>query len=448
MHNHNLQLMADSEPKIDDLLSEETVGKVAEEFAGWFDMTMFNYQALIELVLITVGLFLSLLLSRRVRLRIINYQDNTQSKIQRYLLTRFRRVVFPVLFLVWLGLFIIIYIIVKQPWLIHHTAAVLTIAWFIIRLGASFIHNPLISRSVAAVVWIIAALNILGFLSPVVDYLDKTKFELGEASISLYNIVSSVFSIAIFLWIAFALMELVDNIVKNSKSISLSARALLSKTFKFILVTAAFLFGLSAVGIDLTAFAVLGGAIGVGIGFGLQKIFSNLISGFILLLDKSIKPGDTINVAGQYGRVETLSARYVSVITRDGIEHLVPNEEMIINRVENWSYSHENVRLRIPVGVHYKSDVNRAIELCLESANEVKRVMTLPKSVCLVKGFGDSSVDLEIRIWISDPMNGCSNVKSEVLLGVWDRFHQNGIEIPYPQRDVHLRTMVNETLSV
>ena len=193
---------------------------------------------------------------------------------------------------------------------------------------------------------------------------------------------------------------------------------------------------------------MLGGAIGVGIGFGLQKIFSNLISGFILLLDKSIKPGDTINVEGSYGRVETLSARYVSVITRDGIEHLVPNEEMIINRVENWSYSHDNVRLRIPVGVHYNSDVNKAIALCLEAADEVDRVLKIPKTACLLKGFGDNSVDLEVRIWVRDPMNGCANVRSQVLLQIWNKFHEHNIEIPYPQRDLHLKSISNESAAI
>ncbi|MXY15078.1 MAG: mechanosensitive ion channel [Proteobacteria bacterium] len=189
---------------------------------------------------------------------------------------------------------------------------------------------------------------------------------------------------------------------------------------------------------------VFGGAIGVGLGFGLQKIFSNLVAGFILLTDKSIKPGDTILVAGQYGRVETLGARYVSVITRDGIEHLVPNEELITSRVENWSHSHENVRLRIPLGIHYESDVALAIELCKRAANRVKRVLGSPVPTCLLTGFGDSSVDLEIRIWIKDPMNGCANVKNEVLLGVWDLFHEHGVQIPYPQRDLHVKSIAKD----
>jgi small-conductance mechanosensitive channel len=433
--------MAEQKPKIDELLKEETIEKVTSEVTGFFNMAKYSYHQLIELGIIVVGIVLAWLVSKRLKAYVAVYEDNLKSKSKRFIFFTLGRLIFPLLLLGWVGVFAVGFKIFKLDSPVLLTAINLVIAWFIIRLGSSFIENPLISRTVASIVWVIAALNITGYLTPVVDFLDKTKFELGQANLSLYAIVSSFFSIAIFLWIAFALTRLVDNLLKNSKNITLSARALLSKTFKFILVAAAFMFGLSAVGIDITAFAVLGGAIGVGLGFGLQKIFSNLISGFILLLDKSIKPGDTINVAGQYGRVETLSSRYVSVITRDGIEHLVPNEEMIVSRVENWSYSHDNLRLRIPVGVHYKSNVNKAIELCLEAAADVQRVMTLPPPACLLKGFGDSSVDLEIRIWITDPMSGCSNVKSQVLLGVWEKFHEHGIEIPYPQRDLHLRSV-------
>ncbi len=439
--------MAEQKPKIDELLKEETIEKVTSEVTSFFDMARYSYQQLIELGIIAVGIFVAWFVSKRLQVFIAEHEEKSKSKAKRILFFTLGRLIFPLLLFGWVGVFAIGFAIFKQDWPVLLTAINLVVAWFIIRLGSSFIENPLISRTVASVIWVIAALNITGYLTPVVDVLDQTKIELGQTTVSLYAIVSSLISIAIFLWIAFALIKLVDNILKSSKNISLSARALLSKTFKFTLVAAAFIFGLGAVGIDLTAFAVLGGAIGVGIGFGLQKIFSNLISGFILLLDKSIKPGDTINVAGQYGRVETLSSRYVSVITRDGIEHLVPNEEMIISRVENWSYSHDNLRLRIPVGIHYKSDVNKAIELCLEAAADVQRVMTLPKPACLMKGFGDSSVDLEIRIWIRDPMSGCSNVKSEVLLGVWDKFHEHGIEIPYPQRDLHLRSISKESIA-
>ena len=439
--------MPDTAHKIDDLLTGKTIEKATDSFMGLLDSEIFSYQSLIELAIIAVGYIAALYLSNKLRSRILNWEASYQFRSKKYLFALLRRLVFPLLLFAWVGFFTVIFIVIKQPWPLLSTAMSLTVAWFVIRIGSTFIDNPLISRTVAAVIWVIAALNILGYLSPVIGFLDNTKFNVGQTNISLYAVVSSLFSIAIFLWIAFALNKLVDNILKSTNNITPSARALLSKTFKFTLVAAAFIFGLSTVGIDLTAFAVVGGAIGVGIGFGLQKIFSNLVSGFILLLDKSIKPGDTINVEGSYGRVETLSARYVSVITRDGIEHLVPNEEMIINRVENWSYSHENVRLRIPVGVHYKADVNKAIELCLEAADEVDRVLKYPKPGCLLKGFGDSSVDLEIRIWVRDPMSGCSNVKSQVLLNVWNKFHEHKVEIPYPQRDLHLKSISEETIS-
>jgi len=172
----------------------------------------------------------------------------------------------------------------------------------------------------------------------------------------------------------------------------------------------------------------------------LQKIIGNLISGVILLLDKSIKPGDVIAVDDTYGWVNTLGGRYVSVITRDGVEHLIPNELLITERVENWTYSHDRTRLRIAVGVHYDSDVRLAARLCEEAAGQTTRVLQDPAPKSLVKGFGDNSVDLEIRFWIADAHNGVANVKSDVLLDVWDKFHEHGIEIPYPQRDLHLRS--------
>lgn len=438
----------DAPKKIDDLLTEDAIEKATDRVTSFFETELFSYGSLIELGIIVAGFFVSIYFSKKLRTRIRDWETNYKFRSRKFLFAALRRLVFPLLLFSWVGVFAIAYIVAKQPWPLISTAMSLTVAWFVIRLGSSFIDNPLISRAVSAVIWAIAALSILGYLTPVVDFLDQTKINAGQTSISLYAIVSSFISIAVFLWIAFALIKLVDNILKNSRNITPSARALLSKTFKFALVAAAFIFGLSTVGIDLTAFAVLGGAIGVGIGFGLQKIFSNLISGFILLLDKSIKPGDTVNVEGSYGRVDTLSARYVSVITRDGIEHLVPNEEMIINRVENWSYSHENVRLRIPVGIHYDSDVNKAIEICLEAADEVERVLSAPKPACLMKGFGDNSVDLEVRIWVRDPMNGCANVRSQVLLKIWEKFHEHGIEIPYPQRDLHLKSISEESLSL
>ena len=191
-----------------------------------------------------------------------------------------------------------------------------------------------------------------------------------------------------------------------------------------VLLTLAVVVGLNSVGIDLTAFAVFSGAVGVGLGFGLQKVVSNLISGVILLLDRSIKPGDVIEIGGTYGWITRLNARFVSVATRDGIEHLIPNEDLITQRVINWSYSDEKIRLHVPVGIGYGCDVRQAMALCIEAAKDVQRVLETPAPICLLKGFGESSIGLELRLWIHDPRNGITNVRSDVMLGIWDRFRR------------------------
>ncbi|MEJ2761554.1 MAG: mechanosensitive ion channel [Gammaproteobacteria bacterium] len=229
----------------------------------------------------------------------------------------------------------------------------------------------------------------------------------------------------------------------RSETLTPSIGVLISKLVRISLIIGGFLLAISSVGINLTVFTVFGGALGVGLGFGLQKVVSNFISGIILLLDKSIKPGDVISIGDTYGWVNSLNARYVSLDTIDGKEHLIPNEELIIQRVENWSYSNKRLRLRVPVGVHYKSDVRKAMQLCVDAANESVRVLEHPKPVCMLRGFGDSSVDLEIAFWINDPEKGLNNVESDVLLRIWDKFHENDVEIPYPQRDVYLKTPID-----
>ena len=313
-------------------------------------------------------------------------------------------------------------------------------AWVIIGLLSGFVRDPIFAKFISITIWVIAALNILGWLDQAIAVLDGFAMSFGDLRISLLVVIKAVLSLAVLLWVATVVSEMFERRIKGSKELTPSVQVLFTKLFQIALIAIAFIAALSTVGIDLSAFAVLGGAIGVGIGFGLQKIVSNLISGIILLLDKSIKPGDVITVGAYYGVVNSLGARYVSVITRDGIEHLIPNEELITNRVENWSYSDSNIRLKVQVGVHYKADVHHALALCVEAADEVPRVLKEPVPLGLLHGFGDSSVDLELRFWIGDPHNGRASVCSDVLLRIWDKFHEHGIEIPYPQRDLHLRT--------
>lgn len=322
-------------------------------------------------------------------------------------------------------------------------ASLLT-AWLLIRLVTMLVANAALARFIAISAWTIAALNIFGLLEPVTSFLDSWSVNVGQVRFSPLTVVNIGVSLWFSLWLANGLATLVERKLERSQSVAPTMRVLGAKLARLSLITAAILIALSAVGIDLTALAVFSGALGVGLGFGLQKIFSNLVSGLILLMDRSIKPGDVIALNNTYGWINHLGARYASVITRDGIEHLIPNEELITQRVENWSYSNNLIRLRIPIGISYRSDPRKAIALCIEAAEMVPRIQLQPEPRCQVTRFGDNSVDLELRVWVDDPQNGRGNVISEVLLGVWDRFHEHGIEIPYPQRDLHLRSMLGE----
>ncbi|MDH3671356.1 MAG: mechanosensitive ion channel [Gammaproteobacteria bacterium] len=351
-----------------------------------------------------------------------------------------RLLVFPIVALVMLWLSLLIAAEAGWP---HHgikTVGSLLTAWVIVRMSTQLIRDPVWARFIAVLAWTIAALNILRLLKPTLALLDSLALTAGALRISALTVLKGVLWFVILIWVATAVSRLLEARFSRSENLTPAVQVLLSKFVKIGLITMAVVVAVASVGIDITVFAVFGGALGVGIGLGLQKSVSNLFSGIMLLLDKSIKPGDVIAVNNTYGWVSFLGARYASVVTRDGTEHLIPNEDLITQRVENWSYSDNLLRLKIPIGVHYQSDVEKAMTLCLEAAAETERVLKEPKTACLLKGFGDSSVDIEIRFWINDPQKGISNVKSAVLLRVWHKFHQHGIEIPYPQRDLHLRS--------
>lgn len=315
-------------------------------------------------------------------------------------------------------------------------------AWVVIRLAAAAIRDPFWSRAVTAIVWSIAALNILGLLGPTLATLDSMAVTLGQVRISVLLVLKGVAVFAIVMWIASLLARLAESRFMSLPGMTPSLRVLFGKVLRILLFFIAVLIALESVGIDLTALAVFGGALGLGIGFGLQKVVSNLVSGLILLLDKSVKPGDVIAIGDTFGWINDLGARYVSVITRDGTEHLIPNEELISQRVENWSHSDQMVRQKLPIGVSYGSDVRKAMQLAEEGAGGVARVLDDPAPVCRLMAFGDDAVQIELRLWINDPQNGVVNVRSAVLLRVWDLFHEHGIEFPFSQRDLHIKHSV------
>ncbi|WP_286792955.1 mechanosensitive ion channel domain-containing protein [Thalassospira sp. UBA4513] len=347
---------------------------------------------------------------------------------------------FPLIFVIAIWLLDAIAIQAGYRHNIIRLVASLLNAWIVIRLAAAIVNDPVWSRTIATVAWTLAALNIVGWLEPGIAILDGHAIEFGEFRISIYGIIKAVLSLAVLLWVASFASRLFEQRIRKVHHLTPSVQVLMAKLLKLVLLSIAVLFALSTMGVDLTALAVFGGAVGVGIGFGLQRIFANLISGVILLLDRSIKPGDVIAIGDTFGWIQSLGARYTAVRTRDGTEFLIPNEDLITNQVENWSHSDVKLRLKVPVGISYNCDPHLAIKLCNEAAAKCARVQDNPGPNTLMRGFGDNSVNLEIRFWINDPQNGRGNIISEVLLNVWDAFIEHDIEIPFPQRDLHLRS--------
>lgn len=319
-------------------------------------------------------------------------------------------------------------------------ASSLLSAWIVIRLVSAFVADPVWARLFALSAWTIAALNALRLLTPTIELLDGLALTVGDLRVSLYLILKAFGIAIVLLWLASTVARVIQGRVNRSRNLTPSVQTLIIQGVRLSLMLAAILVALNTVGIDLTAFAVLSGAIGVGLGFGLQKIVSNFVSGVIILSDKSIKPGDVVEVGDTYGWVTSLGARYAAIRTRDGTEHLIPNEEFIINRVINWTHSDNAIRRKIPIGVSYDTDLDRAIALIKEAVAKTPRVLAEPKVNVLVRGFGDSAVDLEARFWIADPAGGVANVSSDCYLNVWRALKEAEIEIPFPQRDLHIRS--------
>ncbi len=327
----------------------------------------------------------------------------------------------------------------KLPFYILRTAASLSTAWGVIRITSNIIKSVFWSRIFAVTLWCLAALNIVGWLDRVTTLMGKTAVTVGNFRLSLLLVVKSLLAFSILFWTIKFLSTLLERTFQKADGLTPSQRVLFFKLSNIFLYAVGGVIGMDIVGIDLTTLTMFSGALGLGIGFGLQKVFSNLLSGIILLLDKSIKPGDVISVGDTFGWVNSLGARHVSVLTRDGKEHLIPNENLITQTVENWSYTDKKIRIRIPIGVSYAADMTLVRELLLQAVREHIRVLEDPQPACYITGFGDSSVNHLLLAWINDPVDGVANITSDIYYRIWDLFKEHHIEIPFPQRDVHMK---------
>jgi len=315
----------------------------------------------------------------------------------------------------------------------------LVTAWAVISIVSRIIRNRSVAKIIAIVVWSVLALYLTGLLTTVSEWLDYAAIELGSMRISMLLVLKGVILLALLLWLATILGEFIESLLNRNKDLTPRLQVLISKSVKVVLFVLAFFVALSAVGVDLTALTVFSGAVGLGIGFGLQKIFSNLISGMIILMDKSIKPGDVISLGDKFGWISSLRGRYVSVVTRDGWEFLIPNEDFITQQVVNWSFSSDLVRLDVDFGVGYECNPHTVRKLAIEAVKEIERIAAHPAPVCHLVAFGGSSLDFVLRFWIKDPQKGLTNIKGVVMLALWDTFEENSINIPYPHQEIIVR---------
>ena len=334
-------------------------------------------------------------------------------------------------------------------------AARLIGAYIVVRIGVLLFAASLGSKSwiqswetrAAMLIWLTIAAEYLGWLDPIISTLDSLGIAAGKSRITVWSVLKLLFTLTLFMLAATWISRWVERRVKRLTNVAHSTRIGIAKFANAFLIGLSILMGLNAAGVDLTALTVLTGAIGLGLGFGLQSIAANFVSGFVLLMDRSIKPGDVISLSGQagtstenFGWVQELRGRYVVIRDRDGIEMLVPNQQLISNAVINWSYTDPRIRLKLPIRVSYADDPEFAIKVLLSACQGQPRVLAEPPPVARLMQFGDSGIELELRFWISDPQEGVNNVRSEVNRAIWRLFKEHKITIPMAQREILVRS--------
>jgi small-conductance mechanosensitive channel len=346
-----------------------------------------------------------------------------------------------IVFIVLVGLARIVLLRLTAPANSYLLAAAVNLAtaWVVIAILASVIHNRFINRLVALTAWTIAALSILGLLDEVSHALDSVAITLAGLRITPLLVIKTTVLLILALWVALAVGNTLEKRLEGSRDLTPSVQVLIGKLIRLTLVVFAIVVVASSIGIDLSALALFSGAVGVGIGLGLQKIVSNFVSGIILLVDKSIKPGDVISVGESFGWVMSMNTRHVAVTRRDGREILIPNEDLITSKVVNWSYSKDEIRVDLPFPADTGSDPHQVRRAALEAVGKVERILKSPATVCHFVGFSSASLDFLLRFWIEDPESGVTNIKSAVLIALWDVMKREGIMIPSPIQDLRLR---------
>ncbi len=295
-------------------------------------------------------------------------------------------------------------------------------------------------RIIVLFVWTIIALHLTGLLAEIASALEQVVLPVGSKKVTLLLVVEALLSVIVTVFIAMGLSGLIESRVMRAETLDASSRVVIGKIVRAVALTLAILIALPLAGIDLTLLSVFGGALGVGLGFGLQKIASNYISGFIILLDRSIRLGDLVTIDKQTGVVEAIKSRYTVVRALDGTEAIVPNDTIITSTVTNHSYTHPKVAVKIPLTVSYDSSLERARQILVDISLAHPRVLRDPAPAAQVTALGDNGIELELVVWINDPDLGQGALRSDLLVSAWDAFRENNISIPYPQRELRVQT--------
>lgn len=397
-----------------------------------------NPYLMLEIAIIAAVYLGSLILSRRTEPQLESAARNIKDSpgLLRIIISLLRRLEWVYfVFLISIAWSILDNIAWPNTYLVY-IGLLFSLMWLMITIVTQTIRNRAFRRIIALSAWIYLALVVLGIDGNVAELLNQIGFSIGTFRISLLLVVKVVVILGLSFWASVSLGNFLDRRIQRNEDLTPGLRILIGKILRIALIIVASVIAISAIGIDLTVLSVLSGAIGVGIGFGLQKVVSNFISGLIILADRSIKPGDTISLGDTFGWIRELRARFISVVTRDGREYLIPNEDFITREVINWSFSDDLVRLEVAFGVSYDSDPHLVTLLSQEAAKSVPRVVEDQAPVCWMTKFGDSSLDFVLRFWIADPQRGLTNIKGQVLLALWDSFKANGVKIPYPHREL------------
>jgi small-conductance mechanosensitive channel len=320
-------------------------------------------------------------------------------------------------------------------------AAKLAVAWLAIRLVTSVIRNAFIVKLVSVAAWLVAALSILGQLDAAAETLDSVAIEIGGLRLTPLLLIKAGALLVLALWLTNIASNFIESRITRASDLTPSIQVLLIKIIRIGLMVVAIAVALSAVGINLSALAVFTGAAGVGIGLGLQKIVANFISGLILLVDKSVKPGDLVTIGDSSGRISAMKTRYISVAAGDGREFLIPNEDLVTQKVVNWTYSDKNTLVKIPFGTNYDADPRLVCKLAIDTAAAAPRALKGKAPNCILIEFAEIGMKFSLTFWIGDP-DGLDNVKSDVMLALWDAFKREGIRVPYPVRELRVRGAV------